>query len=181
MSEPESAIPEPEYVPVQVPVALVPEVYALISERMLPAQVVSPAGGRGMVVTRSRKAGPAPIAAGAGSSPFIRSREADETWPDDLLKQAYEESSPAMRAILDAMADAPDHRFTTREFADAAGFAGERGYWSVPGTMGGFTKRAKNRYGRELWPFAWEKLDDNSFLYWMPEGIAARFRAVRDS
>src|SRR5437868_15526439 len=56
---------------------------------------------------------PTPLAAGAGSSPHINERDADETWPDDLLRRSYEESSPAMRATLDLMANEPERRSTT--------------------------------------------------------------------
>jgi hypothetical protein len=176
----EREMSELEYVPVQVPVGMLPEVYELIAKRMLPGQEQEADPALRAEPPAAKTAGRPPIAAGAGSSPYVRSREADDTWPDDLLARAYEESSPAMRAILDAMADEPERRFTTREFAEAAGFAGERALWRVPGVMGGFTKRAKNRYGHDLWPFSWEKLEDDSFLYWMPEGIAGRLRAVRD-
>jgi Family of unknown function (DUF6416) len=152
-------------------------VYALISRRMLSDNEDAATSGE---LPAAPRLSPTPLAAGAGSSPYINERDADETWPDDLLRRSYEESSPAMRAILDLMANEPARRSTTREFATAAGFEGERGYWSVPGVMGAYTRRAKNRYGHDLWPFAWKKLEDTSFLYWMPESIAAKVRVIRD-
>jgi hypothetical protein len=168
------------FVPVYVPGVLVPDIYRLIGEHL--------ANGSVPIETTPAPAAPAPIpsqvdmapiAAGAGSSPYVKYREADMTWPDALLRQAYDESPDSMKKLFGYMADHPDFNCSTRNFADALGYTEPKGTWRIAGVLGAFTKRMNGRYGRRVWPFGWVKTENDGALYSMPASIAEKIRSFR--
>ncbi len=62
-----------------------------------------------------------------------------------------QESSPALLAILGALADSPGEWLT---MGDLAKPIGPKADWNtVAGTLGAFGRRLKSRYGLESWPF----------------------------
>jgi Family of unknown function (DUF6416) len=177
-----------EFIPIYVPRPLLGRVYELIvGEWRASGQGGEPATSKPTTssakdqsdAAASAAGGQAPSPAGAGSSSYVRSRDADEAWPDELLRQAYEESPTTMRTLLDVMAEHPGEEFNTLQFADELGFTGPRATWRVPGVLGAFTKRMNRRYERKIWPFAWRK-ENGQFIYWMPASVATKIRSFRN-
>src|ERR1035437_10934574 len=58
-------------------------------------------------------------------------------WSEELLQRAYDESSKAMRAVLETLASRPGERIPVTELTEAAGL--ERGQF--PGVLGAFGRR----------------------------------------
>jgi hypothetical protein len=74
-----------------------------------------------------------------------------EEWTPKLIRRMVDESQDAMRAILKALADAPDEWVTSAELAKAIGGAAD---WNtVAGTLGAFGRRCYSRYEVESLPF----------------------------
>jgi hypothetical protein len=175
------------YVPIYVPAELAPEVYERIRAHLHlappPSEATSDADDQGSrapeSVEAARTSPPLPVA-DTGDPRYVEGREADLTWPDDLLRRLYEDSSPRARGILDCMIDRPDEKCTTNHFVMVLGFDGPNAHWQVPGVLGGITKRMRSRYGRDWWPFAWAKDEAGNYSYWMPASVAAKFKAFRD-
>jgi hypothetical protein len=171
-------------VPVYVPTESVAEFYELAVERIRALREVGLAAvgdaPAGMVAEDDAPSGgvaPRPAATSSPGGRYLRGRPADDTWPDELERRAYDESPRTMMTLFDHMASAPPGaKATTGDFAEALGYTGPNAALRVAGVLGAFTRRMQSRYGREFWPFAWEKDDDEAFHYWMPPHVAARFR-----
>jgi hypothetical protein len=82
------------------------------------------------------------------------SRDARELlgWTELLLKRSYLESGDRMRDVLDYLASHPDREVTSDEIASAIN--AERGWNTVAGMLGAFSRRCTGRYGRPGFP--WE-------------------------
>jgi hypothetical protein len=64
-----------------------------------------------------------------------------------------EQSPPAMKDVLRAMAKRTDEWLTTQQLAEAIQNNPNADWMTVAGTMGAFGRRVKNRYGLETPPF----------------------------
>jgi hypothetical protein len=99
-------------------------------------------------------------------------------WSDDLLRRAYDESSPAMQVVLDTLADRPGQTVSAAELADAIGVARGR----LPGVLGAFGRRWAHRYGQgpANLPFkSYRSTDAAMTVYEMDEAVAAALTRVR--
>lgn len=75
----------------------------------------------------------------------------DMEWTPARLQRMVRESSPALLAILGALADNPGEWLTMNDLAKPIG---PKADWNtVAGTLGAFGRRLKSRYGLENFPF----------------------------
>ncbi len=71
-----------------------------------------------------------------------------QSWPPELLQRVYEESSPAMRTVLEYLAARPDTWVPYGELNEAISSEGDRNIGKLGSTLSSLTKR----YGTN-WPF----------------------------
>lgn len=93
-------------------------------------------------------------------------------WSDELLLRAYDESSAAMRSILDALAERPGQTVSAAELAGMVGL----GRREIPGVLGAFARRWANRYhqGPANLPFkSYRSTTAKMTVYKMDEVVAA--------
>ena len=77
----------------------------------------------------------------------------DDEWTPSRIRKMLQQSPPAMKDILRAMALRPNEWLTTLGLAEAIQGNDEADWKTVAGTMGAFGRRLKNRYGLETFPF----------------------------
>jgi len=77
---------------------------------------------------------------------------ADE-WTPSRIRTAVEQSPPAMRDILRALADRAGEWLTTHDLAQAIQGNPNADWKTVAGTLGAFGRRVSSRYGLETLPF----------------------------
>lgn len=77
---------------------------------------------------------------------------ADE-WTPSRIRTAVEQSPPAMRDILCALAERPGEWLTTHDLAQAIQGNPNADWKTVAGTLGAFGRRVSSRYGLETLPF----------------------------
>jgi hypothetical protein len=137
-----------EFVQVPVPPHLVTEVMALIAAR-------TNAGART-----------------APTDELPQAAEASEQWTVDELKRLWDESAPAMRLVLAALAQRPGTPVSGDELADSLGK--RRGH-TIAGMMGALGRRLKHRHAEKA-PFSsrWNALDGR-WEYVMPSAVAEAF------
>jgi len=93
-------------------------------------------------------------------------------WSEELLQRAYDESSEAMRAVLETLASRPGETIPVTELTEGAGL--ERG--QLPGVLGAFGRRWKNRYrqGEANLPFkSYRSIAAGMTVYEMDAAVAA--------
>ena len=78
--------------------------------------------------------------------------EPEAEWPEELVRRAYAESSPAMKSVWEVLAARPDEVIDSRVLVHEA-LGNGAGWPNLAGTLGAFGNRVANRYGRETWPF----------------------------
>ncbi len=97
-----------------------------------------------------------------------------EDWPPELLQRVYEESSPAMRTVLEYLAARPNAWVPYGELNEAISSEGDRNTGKLGSTMSSLTKR----YGTN-WPF--DKRPDptpvEGMRYRMDARVASTIRA----
>lgn len=104
-----------------------------------------------------------------------------DEWTPTRLKKAIEQSPPAMRDILRALANKGGEWLTIEELASSIQGNEDATWNTVAGTLGAFGRRLKNRYGLETFPF--EKRFDhasNCNIYQMSKDVAASVRDLLD-
>jgi hypothetical protein len=79
-------------------------------------------------------------------------RSSDE-WTPSRLRKMLQQSPPAMKDLLRAMAEHPDEWLTTEQLAQEIQNNPAADWKTVAGTMGAFGRRIKNRYGLDTLPF----------------------------
>ena len=72
-------------------------------------------------------------------------------WTKDELCRAYLESQEGPKLVLEYLANRPDEWVSYGDLA--AGIGRETN--QLRGILGAFTRRLKNRYQKEDWPFEW--------------------------
>lgn len=121
-----------DWVAISVPKSIAPAVYALVAERMS-ADV-------------------------SESSPATSPRS--NSWTEHELNRLIDESPPAMKAILETLAQNPDTWLDSESLAKAlrtraTHYGGENkpdaNWQTVAGTLGAYGRRVKSRYGKEEW------------------------------
>ncbi len=92
-------------------------------------------------------------------------------WTDELLKRCYRESPSTMKAFLEYLTARPDRTFTFSQMADAI----QRTPNELPGVLGAFGKRVRNRYSMDELPFEVNWSDEaGAKLYRMEAEIAGK-------
>ncbi len=74
-------------------------------------------------------------------------------WSPNELARAYRESPPPIRKVLSRLADDAGQHVTGRELVKEVYGDDPKGYRKLPGALGAFGRRVKNRYGKSTWPF----------------------------
>jgi len=97
-----------------------------------------------------------------------------EDWGPELLRRMFDESPPAMKDILVALASRQGEWLSANELAKAIRDKPNADSNTVAGTLGAFRRRCRNRYGRPDWPFNsnWDHVSGR-FLYSMPPEVAS--------
>jgi hypothetical protein len=90
-----------------------------------------------------------------------------------------DESPPAMKDILGALAERRDEWLTAEDLARAIRDKPDANSNTVAGTLGAFRRRCRNRYRRADWPFRshWDH-GNGRFLYSMTPEVAAEVAAA---
>ena len=96
-----------------------------------------------------------------------------DEWTPSRIRTAVQESPPAMKHILRALAERPEEWVSTNELAQAITHKPNADWKTVAGTLGAFGRRVKSRYGLEHLPFegSWDH-SANCKLHRMPSEIA---------
>lgn len=76
-----------------------------------------------------------------------------DEWTPSRIRTAVQQSPPAMRCILRALAGRPGEWLTTQELARAIEGNPDADWKTVAGTLGAFGRRVSSRYGLESLPF----------------------------
>jgi hypothetical protein len=76
-----------------------------------------------------------------------------DEWTPSRIRTAVEQSPPAMRDILRALAERAGEWLTTHELAQAIQANPDADWKTVAGTLGAFGRRITSRYGLESLPF----------------------------
>ena len=90
----------------------------------------------------------------AKNTPAASENSGDSDWSPEELIRAYRESPPPMRTVLNRLAENAGEAVTGSELVEEVyGDEDSRGYRKLPGALGAFGRRVKNRYGKSSWPF----------------------------
>lgn len=97
--------------------------------------------------------------------------EETEWWTEKRLRKAYDQSSPAQRAILKAMASGKGDWVSVSEVVDKLGKGAD---WNtMAGALGAFGRRIKTRYKAKERPFTIRYNHDRGEKeYLMPPSVA---------
>jgi hypothetical protein len=106
----------------------------------------------------------------------------NEEWTPARIRRAVEESPPAMRDILQALADRPGEPLTTHQLAQAIQGNANADWKTVAGTLGAFSRRVSNRYGLESLPFksTWDHAEGCSVHRMAPEMASSILQALQN-
>lgn len=154
-----------DYVTVQVPTPCLEAVYRLLADIHSAAPAPVKRGGSG---TGGGGALPAPLA------PPPHSSGAVDGWDLQTLQRMVNESPPAMRCILRALAlvEQDDQWLPIAKLEASLEHRSETTKHTIPGTLGAFGRRVKNRYGWQLWPFEVRRGSKQvRWEYWMPPSL----------
>lgn len=77
----------------------------------------------------------------------------DGEWTQMRIRTAVQQSPPAMRDILQALATRPGEWLTTHDLAEAITGNPDADWKTVAGTLGAFGRRISSRYGLASLPF----------------------------
>ena len=122
---------------------------------------------------------PAPVAAPS----VANGASGNGDWSPNEIARLYRESPPVMRKFLDHLAD-PDHAdqvLTGPELATVIyGEEDDRRRRKLPGALGAFGRRVKNRYSKRTWPFkaSWN-YERNIMEYKMDPWTAEQIRKAQ--
>lgn len=100
-------------------------------------------------------------------------------WPESLLQLAYNESSPAMKTVLDVLIEKAGETVHSHELVAALSRHRneECTHLTLAGTIGAFGRRVSNRYQREDWPmYSFWDSSANEVQYRMDPEVAAKMR-----
>lgn len=98
-------------------------------------------------------------------------------WSADLLKKQYVDASKTIKALERFLADHEGERFTGDELA--AGIGLQYGWNSIAGALGAASRRHRNHYGRQDFPFDIDYDDDDELArYSMPSKYATIIKSL---
>ncbi|MDP9439013.1 MAG: hypothetical protein M3P49_09740 [Actinomycetota bacterium] len=104
--------------------------------------------------------------------------KSEKDWPPALLQRVYEESSPAIRTVLEYLAARQDAWVPYGELNKAISSEDDHNVGKLGSTLGSLTRRC-DRYGME-WPFE-KRLDptpgEKGKCYRMNARVAEKIRA----
>jgi hypothetical protein len=104
---------------------------------------------------------------------------ATDEWTPSRLRTMVEDSGPAMRDLLRAMASRPGDWLTTQDLAAALKNKPKADWNTIAGTLGAFGRRVKSRYGLETWPFQVKRDHENHcWIYSMNPDVAKKILAL---
>ena len=154
-----------EWITISVPKPIAPAVYALIAREM----------GVGSTTPTAPE-----TEATTGQA------QENLTWTDVEIDRAIDESPPAMKAILEKMAQHAGEWVYAHQLAEALQtrvehFGGknkpEANWNNVAGTLGAFGHRVRSRYGKETW-FTDNREDSEGYwVHRMPKEVAEKVLA----
>ena len=100
---------------------------------------------------------------------------ATDEWTPSRLRTMVEDSGPAMRDLLRAMAARPGEWLTTQDLASALKHKPKADWNTIAGTLGAFGRRVKSRYGLETWPFQVKRdHEHHCWIYSMSQEVAKK-------
>ncbi len=105
-------------------------------------------------------------------------------WSPNELIRTYRESPPPIRKVLTYLADRAGQPVTGPELVrEVYGAEDPKGKRKLPGALGAFGRRVKNRYGKGSWPFkARWSYEQNVMHYEMDSWTAEHIkRAISES
>ena len=79
--------------------------------------------------------------------------ETADEWTPSRIRKMVQQSPPAMRDILRALAENAGNWMTTADLAEAIQNNPDANWKTVAGTLGAFGRRVASRYGLETLPF----------------------------
>jgi hypothetical protein len=98
------------------------------------------------------------------------------SWTPELLEDQFAKSPKSIKALQKHLAANPGVEYTTDELAKVMNV--ERGWQSVAGALGAYTRRIKNRYGLD-WPFSCRYSEDRGkYVYAMDATTAEVISAL---
>ena len=104
---------------------------------------------------------------------------ATDEWTPSRLRTMVDDSGPAMRDLLRAMASRPGDGLTTQDLATALKNKPKADWNTIAGTLGAFSRRVKSRYGLETWPFQVKRDHENHcWIYSMNPDVAKKILAL---
>ncbi len=107
------------------------------------------------------------------------SNGATDEWTPSRLRTMVEDSGPAMRDVLRAMAVQPGEWLSTQDFAAALKNNPKADSNTIAGTLGAFGRRVRNRYGLETWPFQVKRdHEHHCWIYSMSQEVAKKILAL---
>ncbi|MCC6284232.1 MAG: hypothetical protein IT439_02845 [Phycisphaerales bacterium] len=122
--------------------------------------------------------GAAPSATATIEEPPMGNGATDE-WTPSRLRTMVEDSGPAMRDLLRAMAARPGEWLTTQDLAAALKNKPKADWNTIAGTLGAFGRRVKSRYGLETWPFQVKRdHEHHCWIYSMSQEVAKKILAL---
>jgi hypothetical protein len=108
--------------------------------------------------------------------------EQSDEWTASRLRTMVEQSGPAMRDILRALAERPGEWLTTEDLAEALTGKPKATWNTIAGTLGAFGRRLSSRYGLESWPFQYKRDHEaRCWVYSMTRDTATKILALLDA
>ena len=104
---------------------------------------------------------------------------ATDEWTPSRLRTMVEDSGPAMRDILHALATRPGDWLYAQDLAAALKNKPNADWNTIAGTLGAFGRRVKSRYGLETWPFQGKRDHErHCWVYSMSREMATKVLAL---
>ena len=102
-------------------------------------------------------------------------------WSPNEIARLYRESPPVMVKFLGYLADHPGEEVTAPDLAEFIyGSEDKRRQRKLPGALGAFGRRVKNRYRKGTWPFrGYWSYENSVFTYKMDTWSAEQVRKAR--
>lgn len=118
-----------------------------------------------------------------GGGPGVPENSGNGDWSSNELIRAYRESPPPIVTVLTHLANNAGQPVTGRELVKEVYGDDPKGYRRLPGALGAFGRRVKNRYGKSSWPFTakWN-YEESTMHYEMDKRTAEQIKkAISES
>lgn len=117
----------------------------------------------------------------ANGSPPVPAGSDHDDWTASRIRRMVEQSPPAMRDILKAMATRAGDWLTTEDLAKSIEANPDADWNTVAGTIGAFGRRMRNRYGIDTPPFEKKRDHDRRCkVYRMDNAMATQILQCLD-